>query len=89
MANFSKPSMGTWARMLDTNSLERRQGDAFKQESYWPIGASQEIFSCIIVKACRLCMDSNAIILIFCRLRREQPLTLDFRGLSLRICQCE
>lgn len=50
MANFRKPNRGCWARMLDTNALDRRQGDAFKQESYWPIGANQDNFSCIIVK---------------------------------------
>jgi hypothetical protein len=52
MANFGKPSMGTWARVLDTNALDRQQEDTFKQESYWPIGASQDVFSCIIVKVC-------------------------------------
>jgi chromosome transmission fidelity protein 4 len=50
MANFRKPNRGCWARMLDTNALDRRQGDAFKQESYWPIGANKNNFSCIIVK---------------------------------------
>jgi chromosome transmission fidelity protein 4 len=54
MANFGKPGMGTWARVLDTNAIERQQDDAFKQESYFPIGASQDVFSCIIVKACHV-----------------------------------
>ena len=62
MANYGKPGMGTWARVLDTNALERRQGDAFKQESYWPIGASQEIFSCIIVKVCCVLLDSDPVV---------------------------
>jgi hypothetical protein len=63
MANFGKPHMGTWARVLDTNALERQQGDAFKQESYWPLGASQDTFSCIIVKVCQVIkFNINSII---------------------------
>lgn len=54
MANFRRPNSGSWARMLDTNATDRRQGDAFRQESYWPIGASQEMFSCIVVKVCHV-----------------------------------
>ncbi|KAF7971209.1 hypothetical protein HWV62_21604 [Athelia sp. TMB] len=38
MANFRKAHMGCWARMLDTNAVERGN----RQESYWPIGANQE-----------------------------------------------
>jgi chromosome transmission fidelity protein 4 len=59
MANFGKPGMGTWARVLDTNALDRQHGDAFKQESYWPIGASQDVFSCIIVKVSFWSMGCN------------------------------
>lgn len=52
MANFRRAQGGNWVRVLDTNELERRQGDTFRQESYWPIGANQDNFSCIIVKVC-------------------------------------
>ena len=88
MANFGKPGMGTWARVLDTNALERQQGAAFKQESYWPIGANQHIFSCIIVKVCHVWLDSNTPFSLLTSLGRGRPLTPGSRGRSLPICQC-
>jgi chromosome transmission fidelity protein 4 len=39
----------TWARIMDTNLLERREG---KDESYWPIGITGSTFMCLILKVC-------------------------------------
>lgn len=37
----------TWARIMDTKLLERRQG---KHESYWPVGITGSTFMCLILK---------------------------------------
>ncbi|KAH7914143.1 hypothetical protein BJ138DRAFT_479545 [Hygrophoropsis aurantiaca] len=47
MINFRRPNRATWARLLDTNVLERKQG---KDESYWAVGLSQDVFMCLILK---------------------------------------
>lgn len=47
MINFRRPNRATWARLLDTNGLERKQG---KDESYWPVGLSQDTLTCVILK---------------------------------------
>lgn len=47
MINFRRPNRASWARLLDTNILERKQG---KDESYWPIGLSKDVFMCLILK---------------------------------------
>jgi len=39
----------TWARVMDTDLLERREG---KEESYWPIAISGSTFMCLILKVC-------------------------------------
>ena len=39
----------TWARIMDTDLLERREG---KEESYWPIAISESTFMCLILKVC-------------------------------------
>lgn len=49
LPRFRLPFAATWSRLLDTNSLERREG---KQESYWPVGVSGDIFMCLILKVC-------------------------------------
>jgi chromosome transmission fidelity protein 4 len=45
--HFRAPLRATWARMLDTTKLDRRQG---KDESYWPVGVSGDMFMCLILK---------------------------------------
>ena len=47
LPRFRLPFAATWMRLLDTSTLERREG---KQESYWPVGVSGDIFMCLILK---------------------------------------
>lgn len=47
MPRFRIPLRGTWMRILDTEKLERKQG---KDESYWPVGLSEDTFMCLILK---------------------------------------
>ncbi|KAJ6609897.1 WD40-repeat-containing domain protein [Mycena sp. CBHHK59/15] len=47
LTKFRIPHHASWARVMDTNLLERRKG---KDESYWPIGIHGSIFTCVILK---------------------------------------
>ena len=47
LPRFRLPFQATWARVLDTNALERKEG---KQESYWPVGVAGDTFMCLILK---------------------------------------
>ena len=47
LTKFRIPLGATWARVLDTNLLERREG---KDESYWPVGITGSAFMCLILK---------------------------------------
>lgn len=47
LPRFRLPFQATWNRILNTNSLDRREG---KDESYWPVGVSGETFMCLILK---------------------------------------
>ncbi|KAI0342000.1 hypothetical protein BDW22DRAFT_1331357 [Trametopsis cervina] len=47
LPRFRIPFQATWMRLLDTNTLERRQG---KIESYWPVGVTGDTFMCLILK---------------------------------------
>ncbi|KAJ7287553.1 hypothetical protein C8J57DRAFT_1284265 [Mycena rebaudengoi] len=47
LTKFRIPHHASWARVMDTNLLERRKG---KDESYWPIGINGNTFVCLILK---------------------------------------
>ena len=46
---FRRPTQGRWVPFLDTVRLERRKD---KDESYWPVGLSNNKFMCLILKVC-------------------------------------
>lgn len=63
MINFRRPNRATWARLLDTNVLERKQG---KDESYWLVGLSQHTLTCVILKVLHILIFVSWVESMFC-----------------------
>lgn len=79
MINFRRPNRAIWARLLDTNTLERKQG---KDESYWPVGLSQDTLTCVILKVLAVLTFVPCVDPISCR--RGDKNIRDFRD---RLCK--
>jgi hypothetical protein len=56
LPRFRIPFQATWARVLNTNTLDRREG---KHESYWPVGVTGDTFMCLILKVRNCNIASN------------------------------
>lgn len=91
MINVRKAGRGNWARVLNTNQLERKRG---KDESYWPVGVNKDIFHCLILKVSQM-QALMRIVLIKTHLQgrqeypdfprpliQELPMRMPFRGLD-------
>jgi len=74
MIHHRRPNRAAWARLMDTNTLERKQG---KDESYWPVGLSQDTFMCLILKVDSSIFDILIVTDTFSRAVKKTPASLD------------
>ena len=51
MDRYGRPGQARWIPLLDSNMLARKQG---KDETYWPVGVTENQFMCVILKVCRV-----------------------------------
>ncbi|KAJ7096343.1 hypothetical protein C8R44DRAFT_812788 [Mycena epipterygia] len=70
LTKYRIPHHASWARVMDTNLLERKIG---KDETYWPIGINGSSFMCIILKGAQYPQVPYHV-------HQELPIELPFRS---------
>ncbi|KAJ7462267.1 hypothetical protein B0H11DRAFT_2285618 [Mycena galericulata] len=72
LTKYRIPHHASWARVMDTNLLERKKG---KDESYWPIGIYGSTLMCFILKGTQTFPPCNGTVI-----HEELPIEMPFRS---------